>query len=215
MVHSGSRGIGPVIRDHHLRLAQQARSGLRFLDAESAEGQDYLNDMQWAVAYADANRQALIDAASAIVRQILGGSPLADSVIFCHHNHVVSEEIGDRRLWLHRKGAISAKDGEPGIIPGSMGSPSYHVKGRGCEAALVSSSHGAGRTMSRFEARRTISVPALMTQMNRVWFDQRRAERLIDEAPSAYKDITKVMKAQRTLTKVVRKLTPILSYKGI
>src|SRR5206468_315103 len=103
---------------------------------------------------------------------------------------------------------------EPGIIPGSMGSPSYHVKGRGCEEALLSSSHGAGRAFSRFAARRAISVSALTEQLRGIWFDHRRAARLIDEAPMAYKDIGKVMRAQKELTRPVRTLTPILSYKG-
>jgi len=117
-------------------------------------------------------------------------------------------------LWVHRKGAISASSGEAGIIPGSMGSPSYQVEGRGLVQSLCSSSHGAGRALTRTEARRSISTRALMRQLEGVWFDHRRADRLRDEAPSAYKDIQLVMRAQRDLTKIVRTVRPILSFKG-
>lgn len=155
-----------------------------------------------------------MDKAAAIIAQLLGGEAQAETALFCHHNHVARETIHGRHLWLHRKGAISARTDELGIIPGSMGSPSYHVKGRGCEDALLSSSHGAGRAMSRYEARRSITVTSLAEQMNGVWFDNRRAERLVDEAPSAYKEISKVMRVQKELTRSIRRLTPVLSYKG-
>ena len=136
------------------------------------------------------------------------------SFVSCHHNFVEREEIGGRPLWVHRKGAISARRGEPGLVPGSMGAASFHVEGRGCEKSLCSSSHGAGRAMSRGQARRSISVKALEKQMSHVWFDDRMATRLVDEAPSAYKDISAVMRAQRPLTRIVRKLRPLLCYKG-
>ncbi len=132
----------------------------------------------------------------------------------CHHNHVQLTDAITPPLWVHRKGAISAHDGEPGIIPGSMSAPSFHVRGRGNAEALWSSSHGAGRVMSRTAARARFSVAALGRQAKGVWFDQRIAHRLVDEAPAAYKDITKVMRAQRALTRIVRKLEPVLSYKG-
>ena len=122
--------------------------------------------------------------------------------------------IGNRLLWVHRKGVISARAGEPGLVPGSMGTPSFHVEGRGCEASLCSSSHGAGRAMSRGLARRRISVRALEKQMRHVWFDHRLARRLVDEAPGAYKDISAVMRAQAGLSRIVRKLRPVLSFKG-
>jgi len=214
MVHSGSRGIGPAIRDHHLREAKRTRAGLRFLDAETEDGQAYLHDMQWALGYADWNRRAILRAVYEVAETILGGHPIEDSAILCHHNHVVRECVGGRMLWLHRKGAISAKEGEIGVIPGSMASPSYHVCGRGSEVGLLSSSHGAGRAMSRTDARRHISVSDLEGQMHGVWFDHRRSRDLVDEAPAAYKDINKVMRAQKELTKIVRRLRPIVSYKG-
>ena len=124
------------------------------------------------------------------------------------------EEHEGEPLWVHRKGAISARDGEPGIIPGSMGAPSFHVQGRGCARSLCSSSHGAGRCMARGVARQRISARKLHEQMDGVWFDHRLAERLRDEAPGAYKDIGAVMRAQRELTRVIRRLRPRLVLKG-
>lgn len=124
------------------------------------------------------------------------------------------ERHGELWLWVHRKGAIAAWPDQPGIIPGSMGSVSHHVRGRGLPDSLCSSSHGAGRALSRTEARRAISVEALHEQARGVWFDHRLADRLRDEAPAAYKDIGKVMRAQRELTRIERTLRPLLSFKG-
>lgn len=214
MVHSGSRSIGPLVRDYHVRFGERSRTGLWLLDAEGPQGQAYLNDMHWAIAYADANRRTIIEAVSGIIARLLGGRAIAGGTILCNHNHAAQEVIDGRPLWIHRKGAISARRGESGIIPGSMGSASYHVIGRGCEEALLSSSHGAGRALSRFEARRTISQSSLSEQVAGVWFDHRQASRMADEAPRAYKDIQKVMRAQKDLTRAVRRLTPLLSYKG-
>ncbi|MEL6196161.1 MAG: RtcB family protein [Myxococcota bacterium] len=135
-------------------------------------------------------------------------------VITEDHNYLHTADVGGSQVWLHRKGAIAARENEPGIIPGSMGSESFHVSGRGNSEALWSSSHGAGRVMSRSEARRRIKPQQLKKELDGVWYDHRQAARLVDEAPSAYKDISKVMKAQSSLTKIVRRLRPLLSYKG-
>jgi tRNA-splicing ligase RtcB len=151
---------------------------------------------------------------AALVAERLGVGADWSSFVSCHHNHVRLEVHDGAVMWVHRKGAIPAALGERGIIPGSMGSPSFHVEGRGHEPALTSSSHGAGRAMSRGAARRTISRRELLRQLDRVLFDQRRAEQLRDEAPTAYKDIRAVMRAQRPLTRIVRTLHPVLSYKG-
>jgi tRNA-splicing ligase RtcB len=127
----------------------------------------------------------------------------------------VRQEVHDgRTLWVHRKGASSAHDGEPGLIPGSMGSPSFHVEGRGCATALCSSSHGAGRRRPRGVAARTITVRDLERSLTGVFFERDLAPRLCDEAPDAYKDIGAVMRAQRELVRVVRRLRPVLAYKG-
>jgi len=133
----------------------------------------------------------------------------------CDHNHVRREAHFGEELWVHRKGALAAHDGVRGMIPGSMGSPSYHVTGRGLEPALCSSSHGAGRRMSRGEARRRVPPGRLAREMEGVLFDHRRARLLCDEAPSAYRDIDRVMRAQRELVRIDRKLWPVLSYKGV
>jgi tRNA-splicing ligase RtcB len=215
MIHSGSRALGQAINDWHLARAQRSNTGLPFLAAESDAGQAYLADLTWACRYALESRREMVRAVAGLVEERLGISADWDSVLHCNHNHVVQEVHFGGQLWVHRKGAISAREGEPGIIPGSMGAPSYHVAGRGCAEALCSSSHGAGRRRSRSQALREIPSAAFKRQMKGVWFDQRRTHQLRDEAPSAYKDIQAVMRAQRDLTRIVRKLRPVLSYKGV
>ena len=130
------------------------------------------------------------------------------------HNHVQRERVDGRDAWVHRKGAQSASLGEAGMIPGSMGSASYHVTGRGVAAALSSSSHGAGRCMSRTEARQRIGRGRLTREMKGIWFDHRLQERFREEAPGAYKPIADVMRAQRELVRIERRLSPLLVYKG-
>lgn len=214
MVHSGSRAMGQAIQAHHLKNARRSSTKLAFLHADQPDGAAYLNDMSWALDYAAANRAAMVAAVIEIMEREFGVQADPSSFVGCHHNFVDREKIGGRPLWIHRKGVISARRGEPGLVPGSMGAASFHVEGRGCEGSLCSSSHGAGRAMSRGQARRSISVGALKKQLRYVWFDDRMAARLVDEAPSAYKDISAVMRAQRPLTRIVRKLRPLLCYKG-
>jgi len=214
MVHSGSRAMGQAIRALHERRGEPTATGLRRLEADSEEGRAYLADAAWASVYADLNRRAIVDALARVVREVLGVEADPASWIACDHNHVRPERHEGEPLWVHRKGAISARDGEPGIVPGSMGAPSYHVLGRGCPRALCSTSHGAGRALGRAEARRRISARDLERQMRGVWFDHRRLDALRDEAPAAYKDVGAVMRAQAELTRIVRKLTPLLSFKG-
>jgi tRNA-splicing ligase RtcB len=220
MLHTGSRGIGQAIRDFHLsRAIDRQNSGnapppLPFIDAQTPDGAAYLADMTWALNYASANRRAILTAVCDILRNRFSIESLPDSQIDCHHNFVRRETHFGQPLWVHRKGALPAADGESGIIPGSMGAASFHVQGRGCAAALSSSSHGAGRAMSRDQARRAISPRDLQRQLRGVWFDHRLANRLRDEAPRAYKDVHAVMRAQRELTRITRTLRPLLSYKG-
>lgn len=210
MLHSGSRGMGQAIRDHH----GGCDGALASIVASSKAGQDYLRDLGWALDYATQSRRRMTEVIAARLQALTGVSPIWDSYSDCHHNVVRQEQHEKRTLWVHRKGAISAKKGESGIIPGSMGSSSFHVAGRGEPSSLCSSSHGAGRVLSRTEARKTITTKSLSEQMRGIWFDHRIARRLCDEAPSAYKDIGNVMRAQRTLTRIVRKLEPMLVYKG-
>ncbi|WAS94850.1 RtcB family protein [Nannocystis punicea] len=214
MVHSGSRGIGTAIRDHHDAHAEPLGGGLRGLVADSPAGAAYLDDMQWALDYAEASRAHMVARAAEVFRECFKGHVLMDTWISCHHNFVRREQHGDESLWVHRKGAVSARGGESGIVPGSMGAPSYHTCGRGEVAGLCSSAHGAGRALSRGEARRHIRAGDVVAQMRGVWFDHRAADALRDEAPAAYKDIGAVMRAQRELTRVVRRLRPLLSFKA-
>ncbi|HEX9189584.1 MAG TPA: RtcB family protein [Vicinamibacteria bacterium] len=214
MLHSGSRGIGQAIRDHHLALSTTGRRGLRFLEAASPLGRAYLDDVGWALAYAQANRRALADAVLDVVEPALGVRRDESSWVSCDHNHVRRESHGGEDLWVHRKGAMSAALGEPGLLPGSMGTRSFHVEGRGCAEALSSSAHGAGRRMSRTDARRALSARDVARELRRVFYDHRRAASLREEAPSAYKEVDAVLRAQAELVRVVRRLRPVLSFKG-
>ncbi len=209
MLHSGSRGIGQAIREHH-----GGERALASVVAMSEAGEAYLHDLGWALEYAKQSRRRIAELVAARLCDLIGVTPRWESYTDCHHNFVREEEHQGQRLWVHRKGAISAMEGEQGIIPGSMGSCSFHVTGRGEGLSLCSSSHGAGRVLSRTEARRTISTRAFFEQMRGVWFDHRIARRLRDEAPGAYKDVGAVMRAQRNLTRIVRRLEPVLVYKG-
>ena len=211
MIHSGSRALGQAIRDHHLAGAQVVDGRFRALDAESAEGTAYLHDLDWARRYAATSRRAMAAEAEKVVHHAIGARLLWETSITTDHNHVALEEHGAGKFWVHRKGAMVLKAGELGVLPGSMGTLSFHVEGRGCKEALNSSAHGAGRAMSRSEAARKVSRAELQRQMKSVWFDWRLADAIRDEAPSAYKDIRAVLKAQHELVKVRRTLRPLLN----
>jgi tRNA-splicing ligase RtcB len=212
MLHSGSRGMGQAIAAHH---EERARTSLgNGFDVESDAGQAYLLDHDWAIEYAMQNRLAMLQAVCEVMEELFGVTATPDSLIHCHHNHVRCETHFGESHWVHRKGALAAPADQPGVIPGSMGARSYHVRGRGHADSLASSSHGAGRALSRGAAAASIPPRALMRQMRGVWFDQRRAAALCDEAPAAYKDIGAVMRAQRELIRIDRELRPLLSYKG-
>jgi tRNA-splicing ligase RtcB len=215
MVHSGSRALGQAIHDHHVSRAEPVGHGLRALDADSPDGAAYLRDAAWARLFADANRRAIAAAASDVVTAAVGGRVCPETMITTDHNHVTRESHSGHDLWIHRKGAMPARTGEPGVLPGSMGAPSYHVEGRGHPDALTSSAHGAGRTLSRTAARSRVTERDLRRQMEGVWYDYRLADKLRDEAPTAYKDIKAVIRAQHDLVKIVRVLRPVLNYKGV
>jgi tRNA-splicing ligase RtcB len=216
MVHSGSRAMGQAIAAHHLRFATaRSKQSLAGFDAHEPAGEAYLADASWAIEYAARNRLAMLDAVDRLLDELFGARVDPTSLIHCNHNHVRHEFHDGQWLWVHRKGALSAAAGEPGVIPGSMGSPSFYVTGRGHEPALGSSSHGAGRALARGAACRSITPKRFEREMSGVWFDHRHSARLLDEAPSAYKDIRAVMRAQRDLTRIDRELRPVLSYKGV
>lgn len=215
MVHSGSRGLGPAIRDHHLARGEAAGGGLKYLRSEDHIGAAYLSDAGMARRFAAENRrQVALLVERALLDTVDSGRLQWAEAITTDHNHVEHETHGTLRLWVHRKGAMPAWPGQAGALPGSMGTLSFHVVGRGCSDALCSSAHGAGRILSRTEARKSISSRDLQRQMGQVWYDYRQSDRLRDEAPGAYKDIRAVARAQRDLVKVVRVLRPVLSYKG-
>jgi tRNA-splicing ligase RtcB len=215
MVHSGSRVLGQAIRDHHLARAQRVENGLRVLEATSGAGLEYLHDVLWARRFADASRRAMAEEAGRVLAGRLGARVCWETAITADHNHVSLENHGGRDLWVHRKGAMPARLGERGVLPGSMGTLSFHVEGRGCQEALCSSAHGAGRALSRTAARGKVSEREFRRQMEGVWYDSRLAGKLRDEAPAAYKDIRAVLRAQSELVKVTRSLRPVLNYKGV
>ena len=149
-----------------------------------------------------------------VLQNTLGARLCWETVVTTDHNRVSLEHYGGRELWVHRKGAMPAGLGQAGVLPGSMGSASFHVEGRGHEAALCSSAHGAGRALSRTAARAKVTDREFRRQMEGVWYDFRLSDKLRDEAPAAYKDIAAVLRAQRDLTRVTRRLRPVLVYKG-
>ncbi len=213
MVHSGSRGMGQAITAHHTRGARRV-AGLACLDADTDAGRAYLNDVGWARTYAAENRLAMLRAVEAILLE--GFSTAIDWTTLIHsdHDHVRRETHFGEEFWIHRKGAQPAAAEEPGIIPGSMGTSTFHVVGRGCPDSLMSCSHGAGRQLSRDAARRTIGVRELERQLRGIRYDHRRRGNLRDESPAAYKDIEAVLRAQKDLVKITRRLEPVLCYKG-
>lgn len=214
MIHSGSRGIGQAISQWHLDRARQAsQQRLACVSANSDAGQQYLHDMAWARRYASANRRTMLRAVEEVLSDVTGCRLDWTSLIESDHDHLIREQHYGRDLWVHRKGAQPASLDQPGLIPGSMGTRSYLVRGRGCAESLNSSSHGAGRALPRSIARQQIGQRQLLREMNGVWFDDQRSNQLRDEAPSAYKDVQTVMRAQRDLTAIVRELRPILAYK--
>lgn len=214
VVHSGSRGVGQAITRHHTRSARPG-SGLVSLDADSAAGQAYLADVDWGRRYAAENRLAMLRAVEAILEDEFATTLDWTTLIHSDHDHVRRECHFGESFWVHRKGAQPAAAGESGIIPGSMGTATFHVEGRGCPEALQSCSHGAGRELSRSDARQSIGVTAFERQLRGIWFDRRRSAALREEAPAAYKDIGQVLRAQGDLVKIRRRLEPRLSYKGV
>ena len=220
MVHSGSRHTGLRIADHYTDLARDIAGsrGAAFprdlwsLSIDDQISQDYLHDMGWATAFALESRYRMLEAmlgAMGMEPDEVGGR---DAFINIHHNFARVERHGDREMVVHRKGATSAAAGEIGIIPGSMGTPSYIVRGRGNLDSFASCSHGAGRRLGRNQARRAITEAAFKTALTGT--HTRPSKGYIDEAPQAYKDITKVLARQTDLVEIVHTLTPIITVKG-
>lgn len=234
MVHSGSRNTGYRIAGHHHKTAVKfcrARGialpteELSYLPLDSEEGRDYIRDMGFAMDYAGENRRRLMDAYMEVISDVTGNTDFQDRVNI-HHNYASPEEHFGRKVWIHRKGATSAGKGEMGIIPGSMGTCSYIVRGLGNPESFHSCSHGAGRVMGRRQASRTLSVRRCDESMEGVVFSgwkkyhgyggrKKGAPSLdLSEAPDAYKDITAVMEAQLDLVEPVVRLEPLGVVKG-
>jgi tRNA-splicing ligase RtcB len=213
MVHSGSRAMGQAISRFHLAGCAVSRTGLRHLDSRTPQGQACLNDMEWAVHYARLNRLAIMARVVDILQAVCGAAADEDAYLDCPHNFLRRERINGVELIVHRKSVNSAGLGERGLIAGSMGSPSYLVRGMGVGESLCSSSHGAGRVLSRTEACQRIKPADLRRQLGPVHHDPARLEDLCDEAPAAYRDIRQVMRAQRDLVRQEQRLIPVLNFK--
>ncbi len=222
VLHSGSRGIGNQLAQAHIAKARMLAKHLelRLEDPDLAyfvEGTPefvaYIGDMLWAQDYARANRDQMMDNAMREVFAFLGFGRETQR-INCHHNFTQREVHGGNELWITRKGAIKADTGDLGVVPGSMGTRSYIVRGKGNPASWTSCSHGAGRRHSRTQAKKLFTTADLAAQMEgKVWLAQ-RAEALVDEIPAAYKDIDQVMADQSDLVEVLHTLHQVLNYKG-
>jgi RNA-splicing ligase RtcB len=222
VLHSGSRGIGNQLAQMHIKEARRLAKDLRlrledpdlayFLEG-TPEFEAYIGDMLWAQDYARANRDQMMDNAMREVFSFLGFGREVRR-INCHHNFTQRETHGDQSLWITRKGAIKADRGDLGVIPGSMGTRSYIVSGKGSAQSWTSCSHGAGRRHSRTQAKKLFTTDDLARQMEgKVWLEDRAAA-LVDEIPSAYKDIDQVMADQTDLVEVLHTLRQVLNYKG-
>jgi tRNA-splicing ligase RtcB len=222
MLHSGSRGVGGRIGSYFIELAKEDMRrwfvnlpdvDLAYIPEGTAHFDDYLAAVGWAQDYALANRALMLDAAVAAVSDALGRPvSFAETAVQCHHNYVSREHHFGANVLVTRKGAVRARDGELGIIPGSMGTRSYIVRGKGNPLSFESCSHGAGRKMSRGEAKRTFSLEDHAKAVAGV--ECRRDADVIDETPGAYKPIDAVMQAQRDLVDVVHELKQVLCVKG-
>jgi RNA-splicing ligase RtcB len=222
VLHSGSRGIGNQLAQMHIKTARGLAAALdqRLEDPDLAcflegtpEFSAYIADMLWAQEYARANRDRMMDAAMAEVLAFVGTGRETRRVN-CHHNFTQREEHDGESLWITRKGAIKADVGDMGVIPGSMGTRSYIVAGRGNSESWTSCAHGAGRRFSRTKARKLYTSDDLAEAMaGKVWLSG-RASALVDEIPAAYKDIDQVMADQDDLVEVRHTLRQVLNYKG-
>ena len=222
MLHSGSRGIGNAIGEAAIGMAKEIATridrslphrDLAWLDEGTPEFESYVEGLGWAQEYAALNRDLMLQLVHKALSKALGREvKLIGEVTNCHHNYARVEEHFGENVWVTRKGAVSARAGELGIIPGSMGAKSFIVRGKGNAAAYCSCSHGAGRTMSRSRARKLFTREDLAVQTAGV--ECRKDEGVIDEIPSAYKDIDAVMAAQSDLVDVVTTLKQILCVKG-
>jgi tRNA-splicing ligase RtcB len=222
MLHSGSRGVGNAIGTHFIELAKKDAElhqrnlpdkDLAYFEEGAQYFGDYVRGVSWAQKFAKLNREVMMKNLVATVRKVIT-KPFEAHVeaVNCHHNYVQKETHFGEDVFVTRKGAVSAKKGELGIIPGSMGARSYIVRGLGNPESFESCSHGAGRVMSRTKAKKMFTVEDQIKATEGV--ECRKDEAVIDEIPMAYKDIDAVMAAQKDLVEVVYTLKQVLCVKG-
>jgi len=224
MLHSGSRGVGNRIGSYFIEVAKTDMrrliknlpdKDLAYLREGTTHFDDYVAAVDWAQRYAMANRQLMMDNVVRAAREELGDSlpfTLGEMAVNCHHNYVAKEHHFGKDVFVTRKGAVRARLGDLGIIPGSMGARSYIVRGKGERESFCSCSHGAGRAMSRGEAKRKFSLEEHREATAGI--ECRKDEDVIDETPMAYKPIDKVMAAQADLVEVVHELRQVVCVKG-
>ncbi|MBL0029850.1 MAG: RtcB family protein [Rhodanobacteraceae bacterium] len=222
MLHSGSRGVGNAIGTHFIELAQAdmrahianlPHRDLAYFQEGSKHFDDYVFAVDWAQRFAMENRAIMMgNTLATLAKAIPKPFTLTEEAVNCHHNYVQREIHFGERLFVTRKGAVSAQQGQLGIIPGSMGAKSFIVRGLGNEDALCSCSHGAGRVMSRTRAKQLITLDDHVKATAHV--ECRKDAEVIDESPAAYKSIDAVMAAQRDLVEVVHTLRQVVCVKG-
>jgi len=221
MLHSGSRGIGNAIGQYFIELARQDMRrhvinlpdiDLAYFAEDTEHFDDYVKAVGWAQDYARANRNEMMRRILIVLHRHLPPFHERDEAINCHHNYVERENHFGRNVWVTRKGAIRARDGDMGIIPGSMGVRSYIVRGKGNPESYHSCSHGAGRRMSRSAARKAFTLADLEKQTHGV--ECRKDDAVLDEIPGAYKDIDTVMANQADLVEIVHTLRQVVCIKG-
>ncbi|TNB70427.1 RtcB family protein [Arthrobacter sp. BB-1] len=220
-LHSGSRGVGNKIAQHHIGVAQRVATksrihlpdpDLAYLEEGTPQFERYIAELRWAQHFALLNREEMMDRVATQFGHWVGGRVRELERINCHHNFTQRETHYGKSVWVSRKGAIKAEPGDPGLIPGSMGTASYVVAGRGNPESLNSSPHGAGREYSRNAARKAFSLEELKKAMRGIEF--RASEAFIDEIPAAYKPIDVVMQDAADLVSVRHKLRQLINVKG-
>lgn len=222
MLHSGSRGIGNRIGSYFIELAKHDMQrwfinlpdeNLAYLPEGTQYFHDYVEAVSWAQQFAQLNRDVMLSQVLKAMQKVLGRPFESDvAAINCHHNYVAMENHFGENVWVTRKGAVRARENDRGIIPGSMGACSYIVMGKGNAESFMSCSHGAGRRMSRGEAKRKITLEQHVADTAGI--ECRKDADVIDESPQAYKPIDAVMEAQTDLVTVLFKLRQILNVKG-
>ncbi len=222
MLHSGSRGVGNKIGSEFIQKAKKDMErwfihlpdkDLAYIPEGSQHFGDYISAVSWAQDFARANRQVMMNRTLTALQKIIT-KPFSTALeaVNCHHNYISREHHFGSDVWVTRKGAVSARLDEMGIIPGSMGAKSFIVRGLGNSESFCSCSHGAGRIMSRKEAKHLVSMEEHLAATAEV--ECRKDESVIDETPSAYKDIEKVMAAQSDLVEIVHTLKQVVCVKG-